>query len=359
MGETENIGSGPKAYISLHDAFTKLGKLMHPETWDGECVRLGRGSYDDLGAPRLYDPTKIEPEDLDKVHRADSEGVLSMANKNQCKCYFETLDVLTQNLWSEEIKAVGILKNGKPQKIERAVWLDQTGEYVISIFDSEIMYRSGKLRNEWSIKIEKDSIDTFTKHFNEPPADVLKASDLAIAEIVAQFPPLPNLKWKDITITFYQDNAVKIKAQNVEKKYTFAEMGFKDGRKGDAPNSRWALLRGGFAANGGAIKWEDNITLPEGERDKLKKMASDISRTIKTFFGLTESPFFRYHKSRGYKLKFSLLDQRFTSDQEPATSRTDLYAEYNENELDAQANQWLEGDDGNRRIGNLSNKNKF
>ena len=214
------------------------------------------------------------------------------------------------------------------------------------------------------------SYDDFLDHLSKRQPDVLTSSQTRNDEhktfgtkstetkhqTAANFPSPPDLKWDEVTITFFQDDAVKIKAQNVEKKFTFAEMGFKDGRKGDAPNSRWDMLRDGFAVRGGAIKWEDD--LPQTEKVNLKKTVSDIGSTLKLFFNMTDGPFQRYHSSRGYNLKLTLLDHRSGNDHLPlnSSSESETLSEEIENEFEAEANRWLDGSLGNRRIGNLSKK---
>jgi len=206
------------------------------------------------------------------------------------------------------------------------------------------------------------SYDDFLDHLGKQPPDSERNSQNqkdetstigtnnpeTVIRNVVNFPSPPDLKWKDVTITFYQDDAVKIRAQNVEKKYTFAEIGFKDGRKGDAPNSRWNMLRDGFAVHGGAIKWEDDLS--QNEKVNLKKTVSDIGSTLKSFFNMTDSPFQGYHSSRGYKLKLALLDHRSGNDHLPlnSSSESETLSEEVENEFEAEANRWLDGERSNK-----------
>jgi len=190
----------------------------------------------------------------------------------------------------------------------------------------------------------------------EPPKDQQSPQEQTATRkgTTARFPSPPNLMWDDVTITFFQNDAVKINAKDIEKKYTFAEMGFKDGRKGDAPNSRWNLLRDGFAVHGGTLKWEADIS--NKEQNNLKKTASDIGKTLRTFFGMVDSPLYRYHKSRGYTFKLNLLDHRIKEREDPPMSDSGLPSSDISNHLEAEADYLLEEDNGVRRAYDPSKK---
>ena len=184
----------------------------------------------------------------------------------------------------------------------------------------------------------------------EPPEPPAKKEN-----ITAQFPSPPNLAWDEVSITFFQNDAVKIKARDVEKKYTFAEMGFKDGRKGDAPNSRWGLLRDVFSTHNGAITWGDKT--PDAHRKNLTKSVSEIAKTLKTFFGIRKSPFHRYRADRGYQLKLNLFNQRFIQSEEPKNLATDQRSSDTKDFLEEEADRWLEMDNRGSRAFDPSRSN--
>src|SRR5262249_49073963 len=69
--------------------------------------------------------------------------------------------------------------------------------------------------------------------------------------VLSPFPSPPGLQWEEITAAFISNEAVKITARQESHTYTFAELGFKDLRKGDAPDSLWEFLKKGFARNRG------------------------------------------------------------------------------------------------------------
>ena len=86
---------------------------------------------------------------------------------------------------------------------------------------------------------------------------------------VARFPHIPDLKWDEVSMEFVSNDSIRIRAHEVRKIYTVAETGFKDGRKGDRPDSLWGVLRDGFGKHGGEISW--NTSLDSKTKDNLKE----------------------------------------------------------------------------------------
>lgn len=120
------------------------------------------------------------------------------------------------------------------------------------------------------------------------------------------FPTPTNTTWKQISIRFTSNDAAKIKAGDVTKKVTFAEMGFKDDRKGDMPDSLWGFLKNGFGKHNGEISFETEI--PRKDRLRLKKNVQSIRKRLKTYFGIAEDPFESYRKVGAYRTKFQIAD---------------------------------------------------
>jgi len=125
---------------------------------------------------------------------------------------------------------------------------------------------------------------------------------------VARFPYIPGLKWDEVSMEFVSNEAIRIRAQNVREIYNFAEMGFKDRRKGDRPDSLWGVLRDGFGKHGGEISW--NISVDSKTRDNLKEYVRKIRKRLRAFMEIEDDPFFPYRKSKSYKTKFSISDER-------------------------------------------------
>lgn len=115
--------------------------------------------------------------------------------------------------------------------------------------------------------------------------------------------------WEDITILISKDSLhIKIKGLN-SSRYTFAELGFKDGRKGDLPDSNWEFLRDELAeCNGIYTDW------PPYQTSKIQKRIQIINKRLKQILHMEERPIiysnnlFKYcgKKKAGYLIKFHL-----------------------------------------------------
>ncbi len=129
---------------------------------------------------------------------------------------------------------------------------------------------------------------------------------------VIPVPPAPGRRWEDVTITFISHDSVRIEAGDLDKRLHFAEMGFKDGRKGDIPDTRWAILRE-FAARNGTISWSDiNVK----HSDKMKSAIKDIRKRLKAVLGVAEDPFYPYRQVKAYKTRFTLRDVTVNANQD-------------------------------------------
>ena len=128
--------------------------------------------------------------------------------------------------------------------------------------------------------------------------------------VTARFPSPSGLCWEAITISFVSDESVRVSAKRVSKTYTFTDMGFRDGRKGDRPNSRWSILKK-LAEHEGRLDWDSNLTAKQ--RNCLQAAIGFIKRCLQAMTGLTDDPFHDYRKKKGYEAKFTIV-VRSTSD---------------------------------------------
>ncbi len=120
----------------------------------------------------------------------------------------------------------------------------------------------------------------------------------------------PPLEWEELTVTFQSNDMVQLYGRNKKAKYGFAELGFKDGRKGDAHTSLWVLLRDGFGRNEGKISWNDPGSTNADQHRQLTKMVSRMRHVLMDGIGILDDPFFAYGTERGYQLKFNIIDRR-------------------------------------------------
>jgi len=124
-------------------------------------------------------------------------------------------------------------------------------------------------------------------------------------------------EWKNMTWTFLSNELVRVEANGVTKKYRYSDLGFTDNRKGDATDTRWAILSE-FAKNNGEITWKTNIK--SKEKNRMTAAIRDIRKRLKDFFNIDDNPIHHYRKTRSYKTKFTIKDKRDidnTNDSEP------------------------------------------
>lgn len=122
---------------------------------------------------------------------------------------------------------------------------------------------------------------------------------------IVRFPSPPDLRWKDVTIEFVSDQSVRVTALDKSRRYTFAEIGFKDGRRGDMPDGRWAYLRL-FAKMHGEIPPSTDLGAKIWRG--VPKAVQDIRQRLQVFMGINEDPFMPYHDVSGYMTRFVIQE---------------------------------------------------
>ncbi len=114
---------------------------------------------------------------------------------------------------------------------------------------------------------------------------------------------LEGCSWADVTIAFKSNDSVLIKIKGHDlKRFTFAEIGFKDGRRGDMPDTKWDLLMG--AAQGGKNE------MPDGPKN-LKQAVSTIRKRLRAVIQLKGDPIPWDYVKKRYVPAFRLEDQRY------------------------------------------------
>ncbi|MGD0827804.1 MAG: hypothetical protein ABSA09_06920 [Desulfobaccales bacterium] len=116
----------------------------------------------------------------------------------------------------------------------------------------------------------------------------------------------PGTRWEDIEITLLSNEMVRIKTPAREERYTYAELGLSDKRKGDAPTLLWGLLKL-FAQNNGFISREN----PKYDA-RLPNSAKRLNEHLRKLFGIDESLYTaHYKKERGYRTKIIFSNETF------------------------------------------------
>jgi hypothetical protein len=114
-----------------------------------------------------------------------------------------------------------------------------------------------------------------------------------------KFPLPPGTTWSQISIRFLDGHTVTVTAGSTAGRFNFAEMGMKDARNGN-PNAQWRLLEI-LANSGGRLSWQNRSA-----DSKNKKQVELLSRRLRDFFGIPESPFHPYKKGIGWRIKIHL-----------------------------------------------------
>ena len=95
------------------------------------------------------------------------------------------------------------------------------------------------------------------------------------------------------------EETVEVSARHVAVKFTYKEMGLEDGRTRNPskPDQEWKLLKW-LADNHGQLSWDDTSGV-----FSVKKRKEHLAKKLRSFFGLSEDPFYPYRESRSYRTK--------------------------------------------------------
>ncbi len=131
-------------------------------------------------------------------------------------------------------------------------------------------------------------------------------------------PNLPaNLKWEEITIRFFNNQEVMIKAGGQTINSNFEVMGFID-KKRKLPNVQWKLLET-LSKKHGEISWQNNKGLSAQQINSIKKRKQKLSEGLQSIFQIKDDPFSDYKKGKAYKIKINLTPINNETDDGPNT----------------------------------------
>lgn len=149
--------------------------------------------------------------------------------------------------------------------------------------------------------ILQDRTDQMLKAWSAPTASTSTPGQAE--RVLVQFPPQDGLRWSEVMMEFMDNHSIRITARGVSMVYTFAELGFKDGRKGNLPDKPWEFLRL-LAIHHGIISWETEI--PTGVRANARKKVQLINERLQAVIGLGDRPILNYRTNKSYKTEFTL-----------------------------------------------------
>ena len=130
----------------------------------------------------------------------------------------------------------------------------------------------------------------------------VSSEDSSPSSLLHHFDNPADLKWEEVVIRVFSNEAVEVLLRAQRKRFTFAELGFKDGRKGDVPNRLWTLLH--------VMAEHQSIPANSSAGDFVKKAVSDLRGRLKDLFEIDDDPFAPYRSGAGWVPKLTITDAR-------------------------------------------------
>ncbi|MBI3411320.1 MAG: hypothetical protein HY040_23545 [Planctomycetes bacterium] len=142
--------------------------------------------------------------------------------------------------------------------------------------------------------------DQMFEHWPAPAAPAVTSQQ--VKRIAAKFPAPEGLKWSEVTIEFVSNDSLRFTARGVQKRYTYTELGFKDGRKGDLPDTSWEFLKLMAEHNGDSSK---ATAASQVLKHKATKKVQAINKRLKELTGLSERPISWSRGDSKYRIAFN------------------------------------------------------
>ena len=183
------------------------------------------------------------------------------------------------------------------------------------LFNRDIIYRydladeSAVLTIQINVREFLDFRDEIFSYYQdgvkEPPGTIIKSSK---SRFISPFRDMDGLRWQEVKIQFVDEETVEVSARHVAVKFTYKEMGLEDGRTRNPskPDQEWKLLKW-LADNHGQLSWDDTSGV-----FSVKKRKEHLAKKLRSFFGLSEDPFYPYRESRSYRTKLTLQPETRT-----------------------------------------------
>ena len=118
---------------------------------------------------------------------------------------------------------------------------------------------------------------------------------------IKSFPLPEGVQLSEIYLSFISDDTIKVKIRTQSIKLNYAEIGFRDVRKGSLWDSRWEVLRDDFAQNNGIVSLNTQNT-----KYDVKMAVYTINKRLKEFFRTDKKLLFYDGKAKAYRTKFKI-----------------------------------------------------
>lgn len=152
----------------------------------------------------------------------------------------------------------------------------------------------------------------FFLDFNKSVMSWLKALEMAneFADTESKLykEPLTDV-WDNIEIRFKNNHDITVKIDGEERDSSYEELGFADTRQNSSQNASyvksWNTLIL-FSTQNGRIKM-NMFAGSKAKKDLFKKNKQDLSKRLKTYFGLKDDPIVYNEKNEEYQIKIKLV----------------------------------------------------
>ena len=175
-------------------------------------------------------------------------------------------------------------------------WLETEGEWPLP--------RENLLSRWWPNIYSNNKVDTSEDYGTVSEQNIVKKA----RPDVIPFSVPPGTEWKQVFISFVNEQTVKIKAARNTEHRSFDEMGFSDLRAGNTtsrPSDLWGVFRQ-LAILNGEITIDDSIGSFQDPL-KVKKWLSQIRKKLQEVFpDIPGDPFHPYKDAKGYKTRFAI-----------------------------------------------------
>ena len=156
------------------------------------------------------------------------------------------------------------------------------------------------------------------KHRVDIPAELVSLIECPDYDGPLKFRNMENLGWDEISITLLSGGHIQISARDMTRKVSLGELSLKN-KTTNQPNKSFELL----AALSGNSRRAVRVN------SKLKDIAYELRKSLKTYFGITSNPLSAQGKN--YVARFGLIDKRDAADmraKEKASRRTVTFDEH-------------------------------
>ena len=155
-------------WITLHEAFNRVGRAIFGKSWRERCARLSPARvWDEVEYPRLVVPVWDDPERKADHEGLARKGVIQIASVSDVDCFDKATAALYDALWHGEIKSIGAREDGTKEPVPEQAWFDKTGKFQISIGDSEVVLKSNEADCTWRVQIDSVSLDSLAKRLDD------------------------------------------------------------------------------------------------------------------------------------------------------------------------------------------------